>query len=475
MSLTRKIAHNTIIQIFGKAISTIIALIVASLLFRYLGKEGYGNYTTVMVFLQFFGIIVDMGLYIILTKKISEAGADESSLVGNIFTIRLISAVLFLGVAPLLVIFFPYPAVVKTGVALVSLSFLFVTLNQVLQGVFQKHLKMIRVTISEILGRMVLLIGTYFAVYLDLGLVTVLLVVVLSSFTNFLFTYIYSRKFVKIRLVFDFAVWRGIIKEAYPIALAILFNLVYFKADILILSLLKSQSDVGIYGAPFKILEVLVTFPAMFAGLAVPVLTQAFTQMDYVRFRRVLNKSFDFLAMTALPMIVGTIFIAHSVIDLIAGPDFAESGRVLQVLIVTTGIIFIGNLFGNAVVVVNKQKEILKYYMAIAVISVSGCLLLIPTYSYMGAAWMTVLSQSLITLATMYVVWRKTKIFPSMKFFTKALIACAGMAAVLKLLDGYSLLVIISAGMITYGSILFLLKGISKDLIKEIVSTRSEQ
>jgi O-antigen/teichoic acid export membrane protein len=334
---------------------------------------------------------------------------------------------------------------------------------------------MIRVTISEILGRMVLLIGTYFAVYLDLGLVTVLLVVVLSSFTNFLFTYIYSRKFVKIRLVFDFAVWRGIIKEAYPIALAILFNLVYFKADILILSLLKSQSDVGIYGAPFKILEVLVTFPAMFAGLAVPVLTQAFTQMDYVRFRRVLNKSFDFLAMTALPMIVGTIFIAHSVIDLIAGPDFAESGRVLQVLIVTTGIIFIGNLFGNAVVVVNKQKEILKYYMAIAVISVSGCLLLIPTYSYMGAAWMTVLSQSLITLATMYVVWRKTKIFPSMKFFTKALIACAGMAAVLKLLDGYSLLVIISAGMITYGSILFLLKGISKDLIKEIVSTRSEQ
>ena len=77
MSLTRKIAHNTIIQIVGKSISTVIGLIVASMLFRYLGKEGYGNYTTVMVFLQFFGILVDMGLYIILIKKISEDGAKK--------------------------------------------------------------------------------------------------------------------------------------------------------------------------------------------------------------------------------------------------------------------------------------------------------------------------------------------------------------------------------------------------------------
>lgn len=475
MSLTRKIAHNTIIQMLGKVISTVIALIVASVLFRYLGTEGYGNYTTAMVFLQFFGIIVDMGLYIILTKKISEAGADEGSLVGNIFTIRLLSAILFLGIAPLLVMLFPYPAVVKTGVLLVSLSFLFVTLNQVLQGVFQKHLKMVRVTVSEILGRLVLLAGTLLAVHFEQSLTIVFLVVVLSSFTNFVFTFIFSRKFVKIKLIFDFPVWKNIIKEAYPIALAIVFNLVYFKADILILSILKSQSDVGIYGAPFKILEVLVTFPAMFAGLAVPVLTRAYTERDNERFRRIMNKSFDFLAMVALPMIVGTIFIARPVIDLIAGEDFSQSVQVLQVLIVTTGIIFIGNLFGNVIVVIDRQKEILKYYIAIATISVTGCLLLIPKYSYMGAAWMTVVSQSLITLATVYVVWKKTRILPSLKLFAKSLVACAGMAIALILLANQSLWVLIIAGSCAYAVILVLLKGISRDLIKEIVATSPKE
>ncbi|MBU2229270.1 flippase [Patescibacteria group bacterium] len=474
MSLTRKIAHNTIIQIVGKSVSTVIGLIVASMLFRYLGKEGYGNYTTVMVFLQFFGILVDMGLYIILTKKISEDGADEDSLVGNIFTIRLISAVVFLGIAPLIVMFFPYPTIVKTGVALLSLSFLFITLNQVLQGVFQKHLKMIKVTISEVLGRIVLLGGTFAAVYLNKGLLTILLVVVLGSFTNFIFTFFYSRKFVKIKLRFEFAVWKKIIWESYPIALAILFNLVYFKADTLILSLLKSQEEVGIYGAPYKILEVLVTFPAMFAGLTIPVLTYAYGKMDKERFKRVLGKAFDFLSMISLPLIVGTLFIAQPVIDFIAGEEFVESGKVLQVLIIATGTIFIGNLFGNTVVVINQQKKILKYYAAIAVVSVAGYLIFIPIYSYMGAAWMTVVSELLITISTIYVVWRATKIFPSLQLFFKVLVACAGMAAVLFLLQDRSLLLMILAGAVTYFVILLLLKGISKKMIKEIVLLRSE-
>lgn len=474
MSLTRKIAHNTLIQIVGKSVSTIIGLVVASMLFRYLGKEGYGNYTTVMVFLQFFGILVDMGLYIILTKKISEDDADEDSIIGNIFTIRLISAVVFLGVAPLLVMFFPYPTIVKTGVALLSLSFLFITLNQVLQGVFQKHLKMIKVTISEVLGRIVLLAGTFIAISLDRGLLPILFVVVLGTFTNFMFTFFFSRKFVKIRLRFEFAVWKKIIFEAYPIALAILFNLVYFKADMLILSLLKSQEEVGIYGAPYKILEVLVTFPAMFAGLTIPVLTYAWGQMDKERFKRVLSKAFDFLSMISIPLIVGTIFIAQPVIDLIAGEDFAESGKVLKVLIIATGTIFIGNLFGNAIVVINQQRKILKYYAVIAVISVAGYLTFIPSHSYMGAAWMTVASELMITFSTIFVVWRSTKIFPSLRLFSKVLVASAGMGVVLYMLQGYSLLLMILAGMVTYIIILILLKGISKEMVKEIVSLRSE-
>lgn len=474
MSLTRKIAHNAIIQIIGKAVSTAIALVVAAMMFRYLGKEGYGNFTTVIVFLQFFGILVDMGLYIILTTKISEPGADVDSLVSNIFTIRLISAIVFLGIAPLLVLFFPYPSIIKTGVAVASLSFLFITLNQVLQGVFQKNLKMFLVTVSEVAGRLTLLLGVYLAIHLEKDLLTILAVVVLGSFVNFLLTFVFSRKFVRIRPSFDFAVWKKVIVDAYPIALAILFNLVYFKADTLILSLLKPQEHVGIYGAPYKILEVLITFPAMFAGLTIPVLTAAYVARDMERFKRVIRKAFDFMVMIAVPMAVGTYFLAGPIMLFIAGDEFSESGKVLQILIVATSIIFVGGLFGHTVVVVKKQKQILWAYAAIAIISVAGYLILIPRYSYIGAASMTVVSELLITLASAFVVYRATKVGPSFVLFGKSIVASAIMAGALYLVRDLNFALMLIIGAVVYAVILFLLRGVSKEMVREIIALKSD-
>ena len=122
MSYTRKIAHNTIIQIVGKTVSTIIGVIVIGMLTRYLGEGGFGQYTTVMAFLQLFGVLVDMGLYIILVKKLSEPNADQSAVASNIFTLRLTSAIIFLGLAPAVALFFPYPELVKWGILITSLS-----------------------------------------------------------------------------------------------------------------------------------------------------------------------------------------------------------------------------------------------------------------------------------------------------------------------------------------------------------------
>lgn len=475
MSLTRKIAHNTIIQIIGKVISVAIGLTVASMLFRYLGREGYGNYTTVIVFLQFFGILVDMGLYIILTKKISEPDTNVNSLVSNVFTLRLISALVFLGLAPILVLFFPYPLIIKTGVAIASLSFLFITLNQVLQGVFQKNLKMEKVTIAEIVGRLVLLGGTFLAIYLDQGLLTILIAVVAGSLVNFLFTFFWAKKLVLINLKFDFVVWKQIAQEALPIALAIFFNLVYFKADTLLLSLLKSQSDVGIYGAPYKVLEVLTTIPAMFAGLAMPVLTAAYAQKNMERFRRVLNKAFDFLVLMAVPMAVGTYFLAKPIMLFIGGQEFEASGPVLQIIIIATATIFVGTLFGNAVVAVNQQKKIIWAYAGIAIVSVAGYLILIPRYTYFGAAWVTVASELLITASSIYVVYRATKIIPSLNLFFKTILASVIMGVMLFLFQGQSLFLLLILSPLVYVLTLYFLKAISKETLLEIIRIKDNE
>ncbi len=467
MSYTRKIAHNTIIQIIGKGISTVIGIIVIGMLTRYLGQGGYGQYTTIMAFLQFFGVLVDMGLYIILVKKISEPGVDENKITSNIFTLRLISAIIFLGVAPLIVLLFPYPDIIKVGVAITTFSFLGITLNQALTGVFQKHLRMDKVVIAEVIGRLFLVGLTYYAIQQDMGLLWVMGAVVIGSLVNFSFTFLFSRQFVKIKLAFNFDVWKQVIKESWPIAVSIAFNLVYFKFDTIILSLFKDDATVGIYGASYKVLEVLTTFPAMFAGLVLPLLAAAWVAVDMEKFQRVLQKSFDAMVMIAVPLVVGTLFLAEPIMSLIA-PEFTDSGRVLQLLIIATGTIFVGNLFGNTVVALNQQKKMMWLYLVVAIVSVIGYLIFIPKYSYFGAAGMTIVAELMVTFSAMYIVLKYSRARLLFSVLVKAIISSLLMGLVLYFMSEMNLFLMLFTAVVVYLGSMLATKGISRDIIKEV-------
>ncbi len=472
MTLTRQIAHNTIYQIIGKLISTVLGIIVIALLTRYLGAEKYGHYTTVVAFLQIFSVVIDLGLYIILIKKISEPTADTDRLVSNVFTIRLLSAVIFLGAAPLVALVFPYPSIVKAGIAVTSLSYLFISLNQVLTGLFQKNLKMLKVSIAEVLGRIGLLAGIGLVLIMKLNLMAVFVSMVAGSLINFTYVYLSARRFVKIKFSFDWPVWLNIFRESWPIGLSVAFNLVYFKADTVILSLYKPAAEVGIYGATYKVLEILITLPAMFAGLVMPLLTAAYALKNLDHFQHVIQKAFNFLIILSLPLIIGTQFVAKDLMIFVAGREFSAAGNVLQILIIATGIIFIGSLFGNTVVAVNRQKPMILVYLFIALVSLTGYLILIPHYSYYGAAWMTVLSELLILFGSFWMVRRSTGFRLKFDVAVKAIAAGLGMAGLLWLVRSLSWYWLILISVIGYSGFLLLFKGITQKDIKEILSLR---
>src|SRR3989338_4410585 len=101
MTEVRKIAHNTIIQVFGKSLTVFFALIIFGLVARYLGQEGFGYFSTIYAFLAIFGILVDLGLQMTTTQMISDPKENEGQILSNALTLRLIASLIFLGLAPL--------------------------------------------------------------------------------------------------------------------------------------------------------------------------------------------------------------------------------------------------------------------------------------------------------------------------------------------------------------------------------------
>ena len=473
MSLTKRIAHHTLIQFVGKIVGTILGLITIGMITRYLGATGYGYYSTILGFIQFFGILVDFGLTITTAQMLGHGKWQQDKLFGNILSLRVISSVVVLGLGSLLCLFFPYPAFVKAGIALMAISFFFITLTQVFLGYYQKHLQMQYVSLAEVGNRVFLILGVYWAIAFDKGLFGILIAILLSNLFQLILLYIPAKKFGRIIFAWDSLIIKDIWIKTWPIALTIVFNLVYLRTDIIILSLLRGPEEVGLYGAAYKVVDVLTTIPFMISGLLLPLLADFWKRQDFTRFKELIQQGFDSLAMIALPLVAGTFFVGHDIMALIAGEDFRDSGEVLRWLIIAVAFIFFNSVFAHAIVALDKQKQTISAYGFVALVGIIGYLIIIPLYGGTGAAIVTMITEGIIAV-TIYVLYKRfSSQAVSFKRLVPIFLSTAGMAFILWVIPNINVIYQVILAIFIYFALLLITKGVSSKFIKEILSLKS--
>lgn len=468
MGLTAKIAYNTAISTIGKIIGVALSLISIGFIARYLGQEGFGSYSLILAFLSIFNVLADFGLYSLMVREISRPNADEKKIASNIFSLRVVILIISLGIAFGAVWFFPYPHIVKIGVGIGAIAFLLLSASQALMGIFQKYLHTDRPALAEVIGRGVQLCLVIIFIHFNLGLIAILLALIAGCFFIFILNIYFARKYIPVRLSFDFYYWKKLIKTAFPIAVSIVLTLIYFKIDSVFLSLgiinrssASPISDVGVYNIAYKVLEGLIFFPSMFVGLIMPLLSKhAFR--DQKKFKQVFQKGLDTLLIFIVPVIIGLFLLASPIAVLIGGKEFIASGSVLKILSFAIGIIFLGSLFGQTIVALNKQKIGAWIFFAGMVFNIVANLIFIPKYSYLGAAWTTVFTELLVTVLMLILIWKTISYFPSFKIIFKALFAGITMGAVIYYFQTLNLLFLVLLGIIVYLCVLYAVKGIKK-------------
>lgn len=468
MSLSKKILINTAVQSIGKVISTILGVVAFGMITRYLDTGGFGAYTTITAFLQFFAIIADGGLSLIAIQLLSEPG-DRQKKFAVCFTMRVTIISVFTVLAPLASLFFPYPNEIKIGIALMAVSFLISSLIQMGRVVFQVHLRMDIPLISDFVSYIILVAGVWAVIQMDWGLYGVIGVIIFNNVIQFLLLFLPARKFSPLQFAFDPAMARDIWKRTWPIALSIIFNLLYLRTDVIFLSLVKSQDDVGLYGAAYRVIDVLTSFPVMFMGLAMAPLAFAWSNGHGEAFNRYVQKSLDFMIISALPLVVGTLFVANDVMVLVSGDSFAQSGPILQILGVACGAVFFGSFFGHLITVINAQRAMLARYAITAFLGVIGYWILIPRYSYWGAAWMTVVSEVVIVILGATLFFQKTGLRVSLASAWKSACATSCMALLLFLLDNANLAIKVGGAAVVYGAVLYAIGGVPREIMAHII------
>lgn len=401
----RALARNFSSVVAGKAVVVTIGLVTLGLLTRHLEAEGFGAYRTILTYLALTAVFADLGLYVIVVREISRPGADASRILGTAITLRLCAtaSILLLGVLASWAL--PYDSNLRRGLLVGALGITAFQGNELLVGVFQRQLAQGRAALAEVAGAIVMLSLVFGISRGEGGTVPMIGAMTAGHLTTLALSWTMARRLIPFRPSMDARVAKRLIRAGVPIAISGILGHVILRGDTVLLSIFKPSQDVGYYGVGTKIFEVVTTLPFLFAGLLMPMFSQ-YAFEDRPRYADVLERGLQVSAIGAGAVLLGFLTSADEIVRVVAGPEFLPGASSLRILALAMFWVFLSLVLRFALTARDMQKTLLWVDAAGAAVAVSAYLVLIPRFSFRGAAWGTVAAEAVILGGLTWLAWR---------------------------------------------------------------------
>lgn len=182
---------------------------------------------------------------------------------------------------------------------------------------------------------------------------------------------------------------------------------IYLQLNTVLLGFLKSALAVGYFAAATKVMQMLLTMSACLGSVMMPRASHLIAENKEAEFNRLIQKSYDFTLAIALPMTIGLIFCAPSLITALCGVKFEHSILPSQIIAPIILMVAISNIFGIQVLFPKGKINIVTLCCGIgAVADLILNLCLIPFFSYIGTS-IAYLGAEVATTVSMYFIGRK--------------------------------------------------------------------
>lgn len=392
-ALVLKVGQNTIIQSIGKFIAAGLSFISIALLTRYLGASGYGNFTLVFSYLAFFSLISDFGLQLVTVKELASTKGKIEKLYGTYFTIKIGLGILSSVLALVFLVFFPYSAELKLGIV-VGITAVFISgLMGYFNSIFQARVRLDLLTFFDLVSRLFTVIAIIVFVCLKLNFYFIVSTVLVGNLVSFISAAVLLRDTISKN--YDFLLARRLLLLSIPVGVTSLLSTLYFKVDTIILSLFKSSSDVGVYSLSYKLLENLVIFWGFYMAVTYPLLAK-FRNEDKKSYTKLFKNSIYIALIASVTIMVISYILSPFVVEIFGGSQFVESSSVFRILLFSLPLIFINNIFYNFYVIEEFNWVIIIGMIASLITNVVLNVIFIPRYSFVAAAYITVLSEVIL-------------------------------------------------------------------------------
>lgn len=395
-----KIVKNSFWLTILQCVNTVVPLITVPYITRILGSSGYGQFSTALNLIIYFQVIVEFGFGLNGARKAAVIKNDQDlqQLYNNIISSRIILTIFTFILLNIIAWCFSISMTIY-----ISMLFLFIMIigtSFQLTWLFQGKQDMKFITIINTISRFISVVLIFVLVKNSNDIYLYCILYSLTILVSSIISVIVVRK--KYNLKFNFSKFKDIkseISEGKYLFASAAMTKIFSGFGVTVLSVLSTDSFVGIYSAIYKIPYVLTLFFSPVSQAIYPFISQKF------------SKSFDeglngikkicvpiLLFFVSLSIII--VLVRNIIVNILFGEEYLPYAIIIIPLIVQFIFGMINNFLGVQILVAsNNQKLYTKSFFIGCIGIVISNVVLTKLFDIYGTSIACVIGELILTIA----------------------------------------------------------------------------
>lgn len=401
----KSIKGNIVYTIANTFLGLIFPLITFPYISRVLQPEGVGLYNFYNAILGYVAMFANIGIALYATRLIARHRDDlyeRSKITIEVFLLHCLTTLI--ASSAIFVLAWTVPRIYEhqmlffvmgTSIVLGPLS-----VNWFYQGV--EEFKYITIRSLAIKALSMVLLLTFVKTHNDVIIYAI--ISVLANIGNYFFNIAYLRKFISLRGLrwSKLEVMRHL-KPCLTLFVLHIVMSVYIHLDAIMLGFLQSDAAVGYYAIPVRLSHIVLSIIASIGTVLLPRLSYLLERGDIAGFNTLCRKAILFTMGISFPIMLGLITLAKPLIISAFGLNYTPSILVLQLLSPIVFFAAITNVLGIQILYpMGKERLVIYSTLGAAIVNFSLNCLLIPIYSYNGAAVATCVAEAIVLVLQLY-------------------------------------------------------------------------
>ncbi|MDZ7261181.1 MAG: flippase [candidate division KSB1 bacterium] len=469
---SKKIISNSVLLMTTEILSRVIRMALVVFSARLLGDENYGKFSFALAFTILFLILADLGIHQLLVRELARKPEQVKKYLGNALVIKFFLSALNLLLIFTIIQFTHKPHEVVVTVYILAVYQILGSFGELFKSVFQAFQQMkydalstlLQAVLDTALGISILYFGGDFRALAWMYL--------LGSVINLGFCMtIIVRKFTPLSLNVDLPLIKFLFREGLPFGILFFFAMMYTYISSVMLSLMVNDQVVGWYNAAYRLVFAMLFIPTGTMKAVFPALSKYYKDSPE-NFIRLFEKTFKAMFFIGFSLASLISLLSDKIILLLYGKEYINAAGALRILVWSTALIFITTVMTHTTRSSDRQRFTAKAVGFSAFLNIALNFILIPKYSYIGAALATLATEASTFLLHLYYLSYKLVKPPFLKLAPKIIVVNLVMSIFLIFFNRFDIFTLSAIAVIINLSMVGLTRLFSKEelnFLKEIL------